>query len=701
MEKIKLCLAIWITLFLSVSASAKLNKRWDINPVVWSKEKNYQGGEIVSKGDFDGNTLYWRNYWWADSTNVPGIEPDSGDQSPWALLNTISVGVGKEYEWVGWNDDAEKWNLDFFENTWAWIDNPIGTWGKQIESAEVGAYLPTFRDGAEGLYSIIHEDMGSMGFESHIKPALDILEKHPGIKVGWAVISKVMDNEEWGEARKMVMDGHEILNHSYDHTSYKDHWQWYYHGDILSGEDYAIPRELRNLTVDSSSGFQWDELDVEILYVNYANGDINSPETLFTTVTYEVYDYKYIVDSTFNSDWGEWEYKYLSTGKIRASNMGWSDASASNVKMLKLFCYPGWSTDDYNANIKVANNLINQNVYDQVSSPYFSEDKKCEYYVYPFNVYDEEAYGILSEYGLIASVGGYKNGQTIYGDFFHPYRLDYDNFFQLNSKGDIVFPDNPHQHVSVKDLVDNAWKSKGYTIRKLTSVEEEDLWGDSKKVYWWGCMFDYLYKEHLEYIDSLIDENKITVMTPTEAVKYRLTANSVSDVFLADNGSNAKVITVASGCNPAYQDEISVIVKLSQSHSSVIVTYSDGTKPRYSPRMMDKEGKAWSISVNPYEQGGIINLRFDEIPISSDYLNTNLDNEVIKRINRNNLSLKVPYGKYNFKLYNLKGEVLINRDIESKGKIQNINFDRLIASGNYIAKINGKGCSIKRKIVIR
>ncbi len=68
------------------------------------------------------------------------------------------------------------------------------------------------------------------------------------IRVGWGVFVRDIDEDEWKGARDMVMDGHEMLNHSWDHTSAADQWQWAHskgksitEEEILSIDDPALP----------------------------------------------------------------------------------------------------------------------------------------------------------------------------------------------------------------------------------------------------------------------------------------------------------------------------------------------------------------------------------------------------------------------------------------------------------------------------
>ncbi len=667
---------------------------------IWDSTKSYSVGEIVVDGDFEGTPMNWISLWWAGKGEQPGEKADSGGSSPWVLINSKAFGEGKEYEWVGWNDSADKVEHTH-DNEWVFTTKKIGTWGPQIQSKGPGAYLPTYRDGAEGLYTIIHEDFGKWGFSYSVEYANAVGYEHQRIRTGWGVNVSEMNENEWAEARMMVLDGHEILNNSYNGTPVGEIWKWFYHGDTLDNEDPFIPNVIKNLIVDSTTN-NWKDLEVKIPEISFANGDATKPETTYTTVICQVSDYNYLEDSTFNAQLGEYEYEYISTGKIKPEHYGWSDDAIANVSMLKLKCMEGWTSSAYEANIKEANDEINENVYHQVDSPRFKDNKECEYYVYPslgdISITDNDS---LKSYGLIGACGGTASGTPMQGDFFYPYWIDYDEFYIMNSDGSKVFPDNPYQRLSLDGMLDVIYKTKGYMVRKFSGVYD-DIWDNFlEQNYMPGSIPKSLYKSHFEKIDELIDEHKISVMTPSEAICYRLTANSVSNVSLEDNGWGDAVLTVnATGCPTEYQDEISVIVKLNDSWPCMSARYNSGDYPRHQPRQLDLEGYAWSVSVNPYKEGGRVNLEIQMPGISKDFFNLS-SNSIFKKINRNSFTLGLPTGHYEFKIYDLKGKTLYDKSLTSHGKVSNIKFKNELATGSYVVKISDGVNAVKQKILIQ
>lgn len=666
---------------------------------VWNFQKEYTKGDIVEHGDFEGTPMYWTSKWWPMGVEPGGIA-DSGMESPWELINSKSFGEGKEYEWVGWNSNAGKWEYTH-NNNMIFKPTQIGDWGEQIDVKGTGAYLPTYRDGAEGMYTIIHEHLGELDYDWAIHPGNEVGYEHPRIRVGWAAKPFYIQDTEWRLLRDMVMDGHEILNHSYTNNSVYDLWKWFYHGDTLNNNDFSIPKEIRNLVVDSTVT-SWKSIEVKIPTVDYIDGDLNKAETTYATVFYQVSNnYEYKVDSTFDEFLEEWKYEYVSTGNIKPEHKGWSDEAQANVNLLKLFCLPGWTSSAFKANINGTNNLINRNIYEWITPPRFAKDKRCEYFVYPFDYSYEALNDSLRSYGIIGACGGEKRGYQTSGDFYHPFHINFDNFNMIDGNASLIYPDNPIQRVSLDGMLEQIYRTKGYMIRKFCGVVDVDDWQNiNLNFVSEGTIPKSLYKKHYEKIDQLIDEHKITVMTPSEAVKYRLTANSVSGASLQDSYWNGKLSVVASGCPEEYQDEISIIVKLSEAQDQLRVRYASGENPRYLPRKMDDSGKAWSVSINPYKEGGVLHF-YHSLHIGSIDFGDRLKKGFINYINKKQISLKLPQGDFNFKIYNISGKIIINKVIKGDNNIKEICFNKELAQGNYIIKISDGLNSFKRKILIK
>jgi hypothetical protein len=294
---------------------------------------------------------------------------------------------------------------------------------------------------------------------------------------------------------------------------------------------------------------------------------------------------------------------------------------------------------------------MDDNIYSKVNSPYFPKDFRTSYYVYPYDAYSKVTHDSLKAVGIIGARGGAKSGMPLPGDFFQPYRIDFDAFFMLDPKGETVFPNNPHQRLSLPGLVERVIKTKGYMIREFHACADVAYWDDANdqsKGGWWGGIPKSLYQEHFEFLQSKIDNHELVVFTPTEAVKYRITANSVTGASIS---GNTLTVTTDGSTPDEYKDEISVIVKFDQPYDKMAAIYSDGVRPRYAPKKMDDEGKAWSISVNPYYDNGKITLEpnVDHTAISNGVSKSGITLVQTGRLIQISGVSKASYGIYNIR----------------------------------------------------
>ena len=203
------------------------------NRGVWTSTEKYRGdyknsqGDTVSYGTFNNKTLWWWAKFAADSTKVPGKFGSGGDTSPWVLINSLSA--------------AQNNGQSTFQAT---------TWNTGLNNLPAGqAAVPTWRDGATGAYSFTHDDIGAMPFDLAVQPGWDVAKNHPDIKQCWGVYVEKMEEYDWGKAREMITEGHEMFNHSMRHTSAADQWQWFYPDKKVPTHDPAIPAAIRGLTV--------------------------------------------------------------------------------------------------------------------------------------------------------------------------------------------------------------------------------------------------------------------------------------------------------------------------------------------------------------------------------------------------------------------------------------------------------------------
>ncbi len=690
-----------------------LIKSWPQNP----SNSPFNDGLYVSHGKDknSGKTLYWKATWYPSDRDEPGMmSVDSGYPSSWVLQNSLSFNESRELEWRGWNDDVLKWELTRKDTSPEYEETVIGDWGAQIESAPVGAYIPTWRDGAEGAYTIIHDDFGAFSYDGSVVPALKVAKKYPRIRVGWAVKVDVMDDEEWGHARNMVIDGHEIVNHSWDHSAALEQWSWFNTGDTLSVHNHAIPKQLRGATIGTESDNYPDTVTAITPYVNYVDGDATKPETLYHEVRLPVTS-DYSFDSTYiemqnEGGWTWEEIVYRATGKIEPLHRGWSDEVSNAVPILKILTSPGWFNleSSTKVNITTSKELIDEQLYSQVDSPRFPPGKRTEYYAYPYNSFSATTHNEVLESGHIAARGGSDFGTVTPCDFYEPFRVNFDGFYMMDSQGASVYPYNMYQRHGLQQLVDRLVKTKGYMVRQLHGCEVEDLWNISTgqpKNY--QSITNTLYETHFAYIDSLIDEHKLTVYTPSEAIKYRLTANAALSANYSDS---TNVLTVETDeVNREYQDEISVIVKFKEAHPTMFATYADGSTPRYAPVKMDSLGHAWSISMNPFTDRdgnrGRVTLSQTSTPVTIG--NTNkLHNRAVslRGISNGKLHLDLPSGElFTATIFSVNGRKISTVTLVGESGVSTSSLSTAnLGSGMFILNIEQAGSSIlKQKFTVK
>ncbi|MDR0304357.1 MAG: T9SS type A sorting domain-containing protein [Chitinispirillales bacterium] len=849
------------------------------SPDDWKKDAEYKGswqdgaGDTVKYGKFGDKDLYWWAKFAADSSSIPGEFAAEGGTSPWVLINSLSAannGGRPNFKAVTWNG----------ANGSAALNN--------IGAGE--AKVPTWRDAANGAYSITLDDFGGMPFELSVKPGWDAAKEFPKIKMAWGVIVGQTEEADWKKAIEMVGEGHEIFNHTIDHTSSADQWQIYYPGKTVSQTDPAVPPSVRGLEVvgtwkitakskqgvtqsvlnfgpDSWSGAITDAmLNSASSFGNPVNhGILNgsywvdgapdgghpftiTAESEMVTVEWPAYwtgydpstsvkwndpsiritkkaNYKgnpieevtlpsgqkvYVAYTNYNPNADEWEgyqegyiaatgvqwfeegllksdYPYYYNGArittdwispgcenppgCPTSGPGWSVTQRDQGRpgfVAKLFCIEGWdggtgvAGPQTRRNVDTANAIINTNVYKNVKTAgeYFAKGKKSEYLGYPYDAYSEKTHNHLYE-GVtypdagkfVGARGGAKSGKPMEGDFYHPFRLDFDAFF-INDKDwtaptsdqpKFLVPNNAHVLLGINAMVDSIIKFNGYMIRELHAVADivgdwynddaPDLWPVNNaalnKGGWWGGITKSQLKEHLRHVDTLITAKKLAVYTPSEAVKYRMTANAFNtDANLTDVGDNWKVtLTQKAGetVNDVHKEEISVIVNLGEAVTSLAIAY-DGNptntdpdnSPRRKPVSMDNDaGKIWSVSINPFKtndhsallikngewfgQGVDVDVEGPLVHNSASNVVQNTVRMSFAGIRNGQIALNLRKGNYTAELYNLQGRLISSVKFDA---MDGVNVTGLrtnnLAKGLLILNVKQAGASVlQHKIMIK
>ncbi len=805
------------------------------NHGAWDASKTYKGsyaigfGDTVSHGEWNGKKLWWWAKFAADGTHTPGEFAPNGGTSPWILINSISAQANgtPTFEWKGWNGQLE-----------------------QSMGNGLAAEVPTWRDGAEGAYSFTHDDIGAIPFDVGVQPAWDLADDYPDIRQGWGIYVEQMSSDEWEKATAMVRDGYEMFNHSMDHSTSAEGWQWFYPNKPVPTHDPAIPIQIRGLTVEgvwkvrlenaasfldgtkhastgshefdfsspqsidtadggkttdgSKSGpatgsnpvaphvigltKEWENDDnaTAVFYNDYVEitapvyWDGLSPESDMP-VTVKIIDpsiEKITIPGTnqelyvkyTKKDFSEGDDKYATVeneGVLIASASGWYDLgplltdytnwyNGYFVKkteyntaggqltyidqgrpgfVAKVQTSIGWSDAEYKLNMKDANDSINTNIYEKIGSTgeFFRQGKRSEYYGYPLDIYSEDTHKKLVGFDIPAARGGAKSGKPMPGDFFHPYRIDFDAFmivkkaWTADSKGEgWVYPDNPHVLLGLNEMADKIIENNGYMIREFHSVATSamnDSWhnGDDSDYNswdvnssgaglggWWGGITQGQLIEHYNYLQGLIDARKLVVYTPSEAVKYRITANSVSGATVVPaNEANNYTLTVATSEDPGamYHEEISVLVSFPSAVKSVGITYNTvdaawGEKPRRAPRRMngsaENGGTVWSVSVNPFlGAANVVGNGTFVVGIENGITTAAVAKAAFSGINNGRVQLSLPAGNFTAQLFNAQGRIVGQADVISNNGLVNTNLSTSnLGTGIYYLNVTANGAQV-------
>lgn len=548
-----------------------------INP--WDNSIDYKEQDSVSYLNFNNEDCIWTNLWWASPQNIPGSCIDSFEllSSPWYLINSKSIRDNASFQWRGWNGDLEN-------------------------NINLEATVPTWRDGAEGAYSIIHEGVGLRDWDKGFASIIDTLKKYDKIKASFSVITNLINSQGWNNLRSTLKQGHEIISNSHDNSLVYSSWKTFYHGDTIPSDDLNIPEEIRGFVVDTLLS-TYTNINLKIPFTNYVNGDILQPYNDSSTFgVYGIDNNAWLIKSncvTFNENVGP---------------------NGSMVQALKIPVSVEWDNLRLKANIQGSKKILDDNLYipllDSINN-FFPPEKRCEYFLFPENMSFFKHRDSLENYGYIGSMG-----RLIYhnifnslrkitflsnADFYHPYDLAFDNFYQVNDLGDISIPDNPFQVSGLNELVDTIIHQKKYCIRNLGSVVSTN-WENVKDSSLGGMnnsISSSLYSSHVQYVQSKVDSHQLAIYTASEVVKYRFTSNAVDSIKIIKNMDEYSLIPYTRDIDDKYKDEISIIVTFDQSMDSLVVEYVNedvlwGKYPRRRPRKMDLDGKNWSVNIQPF-----------------------------------------------------------------------------------------------------
>ncbi len=701
----------------------------------WVEDEIYLGSHSIAKGDtvqygeFNGTPLYWYTKFWTQG-DVPGEFGVQGGTSPWVLINSLSYDPNNSnsYEWVGWNGGLE--------NT--------------IQPGD--AAIPTWRNGAEGAYTIIHDDIGAMKWNEHILPGLEANRKFPEVKVSWGVYVEKADDVEWRQMRDMVLEGHEMTCHSMNHTSAAEQWQWALQDGTVPATDPSIPEEIRGLTVvgfpkpdySEAAGVGTKSISNELVTVTFQEGwgggivdpaayvagdEITvTPKAGVETITLSTGQKQYVK----YTDGGVADENGARQGFISAVHAGWYEKAESPASwadnggmtwfMVKIFCVDKWKSGDYKIQISDSKDLIDEKVYEPLDGQlgqFFPPNKRTDYYCYPYDAYSETTHDSIEEYGYVTARGGAKSGKPMPGDFFHPYRVDFDAFYMVDPDHATLYPENKHSLLTLQGMVDDIIADKGYMIRELHAVSRApfESINDNSAGGWWGAITASLYEKHLGYCVDKINSNELTTYNASEVIKYRLTGNAVTEANLQKVEDTVYTLNVtADPILDKYKDDISVIVMFEQGCDSLNVAYTTkdpiwGEHPYRMPRKLNDNGTAWSINVNPYLgeakillnhkwEGNVVSIFDNEISSSSNAAPT----AYLTYVASNQLSLALPAGDFKVDIFSANGQLIRRFDLNpaDASEIHSVSTAN-IATGTYFINVHSasSGSILSQSITIK
>lgn len=700
----------------------------------WEKSKDYDGkheiqqGDTVEHGTFNGKPLYWRTKFWTQG-DEPGMFGKNGGTNPWVLINSAAYdpqNPSSKYEWIGWNGQLEN----------------------SLQAGE--AKVSTWRNGAEGAYTIIHDDIGTMKWEDHVLPGLEVNRKYPKIKVSWGVYTSEADELEWEQMRTMTLEGHEMTSHSVNHTSAAEQWQWALQDSIVPWTDPSIPESIRGLKV---VGFPMPEyveknftgstsLENDLVKVTFERGwggGIKDPDAFLAGMEIKVEPKSGVEEITLPT--GQKQYvKYTDNGQLndqgrregfiasvhagwyekKDSPASWAENGGMSWFMLKMFCVDKWYDADYGIQIGESKRIIDEKVYEPLDGKlgqYFPPNKRTEYFCYPYDAYSEVTHDSIEVYDYVTARGGAKSGLPMTGDFFHPYRLDFDAFYMVDPEHKTMFPKNKHSMLTLQGMVDDIIESKGYMIRELhavCSVPYEQV-NDNSVGGWWGGITASLYDDHLKYCTDKIDSNELVTYNASEVIKYRLTGNAVTGAELTKNSDKEYSVNVtATDIKDKYKDEISVIVKFDRGTDEIDIEYKSedpvwGNHPYRLPRKLNSDGTAWSINVNPYLGEAKI---FLDTPWKGEVVAANpqtLKSMSVKRaaymgIEQGSMKLSLPKGEHKVDLYTASGRLVRRFSTSSTGLDLPVSlYTGNLAKGVLILNVKSQSGNslLKRQILVK
>lgn len=689
-------------------------KKWSEIPSDNFSNKDYSG-IIVEHGTYLGRPLFWQAKWWTTSKDIPGQMPDSGSTSGWKLLNSSAAGVQNP--------------------------NPVWEGADLTPGSSAQVKLPTWQDGAKGAYALISDDIGAFldtdGYDQLVEIAEEVNSEerdffggYNAIRFGFGCQVDKSEDFEWEWMRNAVMKGHEILNHSYDHTSAASQWESYYPTDATGKmmEEIKSVIQKEGDTIPLSGTISGPD-DPYVAHLPYVQDRVENGKTVkFPHIGKNLPKWCsgaiVLTPEGFDAQTGE----EVSFGNFKIKNTANARYIRCNTKeyiedteppIARVDCsvrmddeqdpqdeygkkYDGWEESEKALNVALAQDTINMEVYEKLNdvnhlkSPYWSENKRVDFYVYPYDAYDSTTHAYLEANDYVGARGGSKAVDCTPLDFFHPFRTDFDAHFgdKFGVKGDGQGK-NPHQYLTLKAMLDTIVKQKGFHTRETHTVTDRTDIG-------WGPITEENFRIHLDDLMGRIKKGDITMYTPSDAVKYRITRDNMTIKVEEDGDKQWKItptITLDEEYHEAYDDILityafTLPTNVTLADDEVILArYKNGEFPRRNPWLREGSNN-WSVYADPYKGAIEVYVAKENTAVVSQKVQSAMKAS-FTGITDNSIMLNLPAGDYSARLYNVAGRVVASRNFNAQAGMVNSGLKtNALSNGLYFLSVEKDGVAL-------
>ena len=744
-------------------------------------------GDTVSHGNFNGKPLFWYAKW-ENRGSTPGEFEPGGGTSPWVLINSASTNDrGRpNFQAVTWNGGGGSTAINNIGPMQArvptWRDGARGAYTINLD--DIGAMdFETMIQPAWDLarefpdikmsWGVFVERMSESDWNNAVKMVAEGHEMfshsfhHTSAADQWQWFYPTQRIPSHDPAIPAALRGLTVVGTWHPNFAQQDQ-TW----PIPPGATATFESDLVSITGPTAG---WTTHAPNTAFEVQGNFRVTPKAGVmaFQTIPGEPSSTVYIrytnrhealnPDGSLKPEWEEaskFGSDIVSEGVIAATGTAWWELSdfanfyagstpawvtrdqGAGGFIAKIFCKRGWdgglgvAGPDSRKNIDTANWFINRNIYERITTAgeYFAKGKRNEFYGYPFDAFSEKTHellfrGVDANYTsrFVGARGGAKSGKPMSGDFFHPFRIDFDAFYimdrnwTVNTSHKTMDPAHPHQLLGLNEMVDDIIAANGYMIRELhaipdipgnawhSSEAQADMWPINNIAKgmggWWGGLTKNMLREHLTHVQSKIASRDLTVFTPSEAVKYRLTANEFetnANLTAIDTNWSVSLVkrnTAGQPIDDIHKDEITVIVNLGTPVARLAVAY-DGNpnnrvaenSPRRRPRPMDiphgsPEGtpaQVWSVSINPFrtaDHSALLirnaawfgqDIVYDlDIPIAPTGIRggaaarRSASTAAFTGINNGQINLHLSQGNYTVQLFNVQGRLINSVNINA------------------------------------